>query len=173
MIGMAEDCEIEVRPICYETDLEAAASIWNEVVRDGVAFPQDEELALETAREFFDSQTAVGVAVEVGSGKVCGLYILHPNNVGRLASISNASYAVASNMQGRHIGAKLVLDSIETAKREGFHALQFNAVVESNASARRLYSKLGFEELGRVPSAFRRDDGTYENVYIYVYDLTK
>ena len=64
-----------------EKDLPATVSIWNRVVEDGVAFPQEETLTAETGREFFAAQSYCGVAVD--GENVVGLYILHPNNVGR------------------------------------------------------------------------------------------
>lgn len=64
-----------------ERDLPEIIRIWNEVVEEGVAFPQEELLDSESGAEFFASQSFTGVAEE--DGKVFGLYILHPNNVGR------------------------------------------------------------------------------------------
>ena len=45
-----------------EEDLPAMAAIWNEVVEDGIAFPQEECLSLDEARAFFASQTRSAVA---------------------------------------------------------------------------------------------------------------
>lgn len=91
-----------VRPY-EERDLAAMREIWNEVVRDGAAFPQIDELADDDeAKKFFDSQT-VTVVVE-SEGRLLGLYILHPNNVGRCGHIANSSYAVASAARGMHLG---------------------------------------------------------------------
>ena len=73
-------------------DIPAMKDIWNEVVDEGVAFPQEDELTDGSAREFFAQQTYCGVAVGE-DGKVYGMYILHPNNVGRCGHIANASYA--------------------------------------------------------------------------------
>ena len=115
-----------------QKDLPEMIAVWNEVVEDGVAFPQEETLTMETGMDFFALQTYTAVA-EV-AGRVVGLYILHPNNVGRCGHICNASYAVASSCRGLHIGEKLVLDCLEQAAKHGFRVLQFNAVVESNAS---------------------------------------
>ena len=70
-----------------------------------------------------------------------------------------------------HIGEKLVLDSIKQAKKLGFLILQFNAVVESNASARHLYERLGFKQLGTIPKGFKMDDGHYENICPYFIEL--
>ena len=77
-------------------DLESMIQIWNEVVEEGVAFPQEEFLDEITGIEFFASQTYCGVAEDENNHTVHGLYILHPNNIGRCGHICNASYAVSS-----------------------------------------------------------------------------
>lgn len=139
--------------------------IWNEVVEDGIAFPQEECLTKESGADFFAAQSFTGVAEE--DGKIYGLYILHPNNVGRCGHISNASYAVSSESRGKHIGEMLVKDCIKKAGELGFRVLQFNAVVESNIHARHLYERLGFTQLGTIPGGFRMKDGHYENICPY------
>ena len=153
-----------------EKDLAAMIAIWNEIVEDGIAFPQEELLDNKTGAEFFASQSYCGVADD--DGKVVGLYILHPNNIGRCGHICNASYAVSSSCRGKHIGEKLVLDCIENAKRIGFKILQFNAVVESNVHARHLYERIGFTQLGVIPKGFRMKDGHYEHICPYYIELT-
>ena len=147
------------------SDLPAVIAIWNEVVEDGIAFPQEDCLTIETGLDFFASQSYTGIA-EI-DGDIVGLYILHPNNVGRCGHICNASYAVSSARRGQHIGKKLVLDCIDKAKELGFRVLQFNAVVESNTHARHLYERLGFVQLGTIPGGFRMKDGHYENICPY------
>ena len=145
-----------------EKDLKEAIEIWNAVVEDGMAFPQEELLTVESGKAFFAGQTYVGVAEE--EGEIVGLYILHPNNVGRCGHICNASYAVKKSVRGKGIGKLLVQDCIARAKGNGFGVLQFNAVVASNASALRLYEKLGFTRLGVIPKGFRNKFGTYEDI---------
>lgn len=152
-----------------DSDLGQMINIWNEVVEEGVAFPQEEFLTAETGKEFFESQTYTAVAEE--EGKVYGLYILHPNNVGRCGHICNASYAVAGKSRGLHIGEKLVNDCLEQAKIHGYKVLQFNAVVESNIHARHLYERLGFKQVGTIPDGFRMKDGHYENICLYYHSL--
>ena len=149
-------------------DLPEMISIWNEIVEEGNAFPQEESLTLKTGFAFFNSQSHVGVAFD---GEILGLYILHPNNVGRCSHIANASYAVSSKARGKHIGQKLVLDSIEKAKELDFLILQFNAVVEDNLSARHLYEKLGFKQLGVIPKGFRLDNDEFVNICHCIDDL--
>ena len=140
-------------------------SIWNEVVEEGVAFPQEEFLDESTGAEFFAAQSYNGVAEE--DGKVVGLYILHPNNIGRCGHICNASYAISSAFRGQHIGEKLVTDCLRMGKELGFRVMQFNAVVENNIHARHLYERLGFTQLGVIPEGFRMKDGHYENICPY------
>ncbi len=152
-----------------DADLEAMIRIWNEVVEEGVAFPQEDDLDLTSGAAFFASQTYTGVA-EI-NGEVKGLYILHPNNIGRCGHICNASYAVASEARGLHIGEQLVMDSLKQGKANGFRVLQFNAVVESNTHARHLYRRLGFQQLGTIPGGFRMKDGHYENICPYYHTL--
>ena len=102
----------------YENDdISQMINLWNEVVEDGIAFPQEEPLTEKTGAEFFTSQSYCGVAVD-NSGEVVGLYILHPNNVGRCGHICNASYAVSSKCRGQHIGEKLVLDCASRRRRK-------------------------------------------------------
>ena len=140
-----------------------AAAVWNQVVADGAAFPQTELLNEETGDRFFSEQSFTGIA-EAEDGRIVGLYILHPNNVGRCGHICNASYAVRSDQRGRHIGEALVRHCLETARELGFRILQFNAVVADNLPALKLYEKLGFTQLGVIPGGFRLDDGTYADI---------
>lgn len=151
-----------------EADVPAMARIWNEVVEQGMAFPQESPMTNEEASCFFAQQTHCGVAEM--EGKVVGMYILHPNNIGRCGHIGNASYAVAASCRGQGVGEQLVRDCIEKA-RETFRLIQFNAVVEGNIPARHLYEKLGFQPLGTIPEGFRLPDGSYANICLYYLSL--
>lgn len=154
-----------------EKDIPDMIRIWNEVVEDGIAFPQTEALTVETGAEFFGQQTLCGIAEDDESGKLAGMYILHPNNIGRCGHLCNASYAVSSDARGRGIGRLLVEDSLTQAKNEGFKVMQFNAVVFTNTAARKLYEDLGFVALGTVPGGFLMKDGHYEDIVLYYYQL--
>ncbi|MDO4268825.1 MAG: GNAT family N-acetyltransferase [Eubacteriales bacterium] len=158
--------DITVRPY-MAGDIPAMTVIWNQVVEEGRAFPQEEILEGKAAEEFFGSQSHCGVAENGKTGEICGLYILHPNNVGRCGHICNASYAVSAGSRGLHIGEKLVLDCMAQGREHGFRVLQFNAVVASNVHARHLYERLGFEQLGTIPGGFRMPDGSYEDICPY------
>lgn len=162
--------EIQIREYQAEDTLEAIA-IWNEVVEEGEAFPQMELLTEETGQVFFLEQSFTGIACDADTGEILGLYILHPNNIGRCGHICNASYAVKKEMRGRHIGEKMVLHCLKKGKELGFRILQFNAVVKSNMPARVLYKKLGFTTLGTIPGGFMRKDGRYEDIIPHFHRL--
>lgn len=149
-------------------DLPEMIKIWNSVVIDGNAFPQRDLLDEISGEQFFASQSHCGVAVD--DGIICGLYILHPNNVGRCAHICNASYAVAKDKRGFGIGEALVRDCMTAAVNCGYKILQFNAVVAENTAARRLYEKLGFIQLGTIKGGFLSDDG-YKDICPYYITL--
>ncbi|MCD7946286.1 MAG: GNAT family N-acetyltransferase, partial [Clostridiales bacterium] len=117
-------------------------------------------------RPFFHEQTYTGIAVDTERNTVLGMYILHPNNVGRCGHIANASYAVNAEARGLHIGEKLVSDCLEKARDNGFTIMQFNAVVDSNVHARHLYERLGFVDVGIIPGGFQMKNGHYEDIHV-------
>lgn len=148
-----------------KSDIPQMILIWNDIVEDGIAFPQENCLDEMEGYDFFSSQSYTAVAEN--DGRIVGLYILHPNNIGRCGHICNASYAVDKSCRGQHIGEKLVLDCIEQGRKHSFKILQFNAVVEGNIHARHLYERLGFIQLGTIPNGFRLKNGQYTNICPY------
>ncbi|HZO58477.1 MAG TPA: GNAT family N-acetyltransferase [Solirubrobacterales bacterium] len=137
-------------------DHDALFAMYAQVVEEGGAFPREPPADEQTFRAaWIDGKTGVYVA-ELG-GAVAGSYHLLPNFDGSAAHIANAGYMVAPAYRRRGVGRALVEHSLDEARRHGFDAMMFNLVVESNPS-RRLYEQLGFEVVGRVPSAIRGED---------------
>ena len=97
------------------------------------------------------------MAVARLEGRLAGSYFLKPNFAGRGAHIVNAGYFVVAALRGRGIGAALVEHSLVEARALGFDAMQFNLVFAGNP-ARRLYERMGFREIGRVPEAVDGED---------------
>ena len=119
--------KLQIREYTTE-DAKWACEIWNQVVRDGIAFPQEETLTPEEGDVFFKEQTFTGIAVneENGeNGEIVGLYILHPNNVGRCGHICNASYAV--RISGENILEKLWYWTVYIRQRK--KALEFYSLM--------------------------------------------
>ena len=144
--------------------------IWNDIIEEGIYFPQIETLSNEEeAHKYFSTQDYTGIAID--NDKVFGVYILHPNNIGRCGHISNASYAVSKESRGKGIGEALVRDSIEQGKKLGYKILQFNAVVISNINAHKLYEKIGFNKIGIVKKGYINKNNDYEDIVLYYIDL--
>ena len=162
--------DIQIREYTSD-DVDAVMQIWNQVVEDGVAFPQENKLTKEEADAFFRRQTYTGVAEDNNSKEIAGIYILHPNNVGRCGHICNASYAVRKDIRGEHIGEQLVKDCLRVAHEKGFRILQFNAVVANNIHAIHLYERLGFIRIGTVAGGFHMPDGTYEDIILFYHTV--
>ena len=167
-----EELKMNIKVRQYtKADIKDANTIWNTVVEEGIAFPQEELLNEVTGDEFFSSQSYTGIAYDEETGEIVGLYILHPNNVGRCGHICNASYAVRQDLRGHHIGVYLVKDCMKKAKEIGYGVLQFNAVVATNEAALKLYKSLGFTQLGVIPKGFRMIDGHYEDIIPHYIEL--
>lgn len=152
-----------------DADLPHMITIWNDIVEEGMAFPEEEPLTIEEARSFFAEQSYTGVADD--NGEIVGLYIVHPNNVGRCGHIANASYGVKAGQRGKRIGERLVVDSLERAKSLGFRIMQFNAVLATNEGAIHLYKKLGFTPLGLIPGGFRQKNGHYVDIIPFYIEM--
>ena len=160
--------EPTVRP-CEKADLPAMISVWNEVVEDGIAFPQEDLLDESTAPAFFESQTAVHVA-EI-EGEVLGLFILHPNNVGRCGHVANASFAVASRSAVGISGARSCAAALTRARCTGFAAC--NSTRSWTATMRRATSTnlWDFPTWASIPGGFRMKDGHYEDIHVYYHAI--
>jgi GNAT superfamily N-acetyltransferase len=77
-----------------------------------------------------------------------------PNRPGRGSHVATASFMVAPAARGRGVGRLLGEHVVAWAREAGYASIQFNAVVEVNHPAVRLWRSLGFEIIGTVPEAF-------------------
>ncbi len=94
------------------------------------------------------------VVLEAG-GEVLGTAKMGPNRPGHGDHIGTASFMVATDARGRGVGRALAEYVVQWHRDEGYRGIQFNAVVETNEAAVRLWQSLGFEIVGTVPGAFR------------------
>ncbi len=105
------------------------------------------------------------VAVD-DAGGVLGTATMGANRPGGGSHVASASFMVDPAAAGRGVGRSLGEHVLGWAKTQGFRAIQFNAVVESNTRAVRLWKSLGFEVIGSVPQGFRRPSGEYVDLLI-------
>ncbi len=128
--------------------------IFQAVIDAGETIAYPEGLSSQDAQALWlEAPPGRTVLVETGS-EVLGTARMGPNRPGRGAHVATASFMVAAPGRGRGIGRVLGQYVLDWARDEGYRSIQFNAVVETNAMALRLWSSLGFEIIGTVPRAF-------------------
>jgi L-amino acid N-acyltransferase YncA len=116
------------------------------------AFPPGQ--SLDEARSWW-MERPPGVTVVAFDGEdVLGSAKLGPNRPGRGSHVATASFMVDPVHRGKGVGRSLGDYVLERARAEGYASMQFNAVVETNTAAVRLWKELGFEVIGTVPEAF-------------------
>ncbi|GHD14686.1 GNAT family N-acetyltransferase [Nocardiopsis kunsanensis] len=125
------------------------------IVAEGTTFTFPTDLAEPEGRSWWllREPARTVVAVDEG-GTVLGTAKMNRNHGGNAAHIASASYMVDPAHEGKGVGRALCEDSLEWASSTGYRAMQFNAVVESNTRALRLYRSLGFEIVGTLPDGF-------------------
>ena len=89
--------------------------------------------------------------VLVEDDRVLGSATMGPNRPGRGAHVGTASFMVVPDARGRGVGRRLAEYVVQWHREQGFRGIQFNAVVETNTAAVRLWQSLGFEIVGTVP----------------------
>ena len=134
-------------------DEPAILALSRELVADGTVYPFRADMDDDALRAFWFSPVG-HLHVATSGGDLLGVYVVKPNQPGRGSHVANAAYAVSERFRGRGIGEALGRHSLEEARRLGFRAMQFNLVVATNDPAVKLWQKLGFEILCRLPKAF-------------------
>ncbi|WP_431927133.1 N-acetyltransferase family protein [Micromonospora wenchangensis] len=134
-------------------------AIWpflREIVTAGETYTWPRDVVEEDARRRWmvapPGRTVVAVDEDA---TVLGTAKLVANQEGPGDHVANASFMVAPAAAGRGVGRALGAYVLELARRDGYRAMQFNAVVASNTRAVALWRSLGFTVVGRVPEAFR------------------
>jgi len=105
------------------------------------------------------------VAVD-DDGTIVGSAQMHPNHAGRGSHVANAGFIVHPDHAGRGIGRALCQHVLDRARADGYRAMQFNAVVETNTRAVALWRSFGFEILATVPEAFHHPTHGFVGLHI-------
>ena len=140
---------------------EAAASdwpriwpFWHRIVADAETYAWDPDTSEEDARALWMMAPGKRVYVaEDATGAVVGSAYVTPNYGGPASRIANAGFMVDPDHSGRGIGRALANHVLETAKADGYRAMVFNAVVETNPAVN-LWLSLGFTIVGTIPDAY-------------------
>ena len=146
-------------------DFDAIWPIFHEIVSRADTYGYAADTAKEQAfRLWMEMPRLTFVAEE--DGQVLGTYYLKTNQGGPGDHVCNCGYMVASSARGRGIATAMCQHSQSIAKALGYKAMQFNFVASTNVGAVKLWTKLGFETVGRLPKAFRHPAQGYVDALV-------
>lgn len=145
--------DLTVRP-ATDDDWPRIWPFFSAIVAAGESYAYPDGLTLQTARSLWMEQPPGHTVVAVADDVVLGSAKMGPNRPGRGAHVSTASFMVDPAGQGRGVGRALGRYVLEWARTAGYRSMQFNAVVETNTAAVRLWQSLGFAIIATVPEAF-------------------
>jgi L-amino acid N-acyltransferase YncA len=161
---------LQIRPYAV-ADWPAVWALLEPVFRAGETFPHDPAISEPEAQlAWVEHSQAVMVAVDA-TGALVGTYYLRPNSLALGAHVANAGYVVAEHCRRQGIGSRLCQHSLQSARRLGFRAMQFNLVVSTNTAGIRCWRRNGFQIVGTLPEAFRHKQLGYVDALVMIQPL--
>ncbi len=160
-----------------EHDIEPLKTLYRVIVEEGHSYPHDRFPEHEEFMEYWFHRKKTVVAYvpdrERAAGSMAGAFYLKPNWPGRSGHVANAGFIVAPAWRERGLGRRLGETMLRYAKQLGYRSVIFNLVFSENRIARRLWEALGFNAIGSVPGAVRKNDGTYQDAIVMFRSLTE
>jgi L-amino acid N-acyltransferase YncA len=150
-----------------DADWDQVWPIFREIVEAGETYAYPDGLPSDEARALWmEPAPGTTVVLEDDGGVVLGSAKMGPNRPGRGSHVGTASFMVATDARGRGVGRRLGEHVVQWHRDAGYAGIQFNAVVQTNEVAVRLWRDLGFEVVGTVPGAF--ESRTHGRVGLHV-----
>ena len=146
--------------------------IFDATVRAAETYAYPSDLTPDSARDLWMEPPPGQTVVLEDSGSILGTAKMGPNRPGPGNHIGTASFMVAPEARGRGVGRALAEYVVQWHRDEGYRGIQFNAVVETNVAAVRLWQALGFEIVGTVPGAFRSPSQGYVGLHVMFLPLS-
>ncbi len=163
---------MEIQPVT-EGDWEQIYPFFSAIVSAGETYAYPDDLSSAAGRALWIAEPPGQTVVAVEDGVVLGSATMGPNRPGRGSHIATASFMVDPGRQGHGVGRALGVHVVEWARGAGYRGIQFNAVVETNHGAVRLWESLGFEILATVPGAYDHRRHGYVGLHVMFLSLTK
>jgi ribosomal protein S18 acetylase RimI-like enzyme len=148
-----------------ENDARAVAAIIIPIIREGTTYTLDHAMSEAEALAYWmghDKETFVAEQ----DGVVLGTYYMRPNQAGGGRHVCNCGYMTDAAATGLGIAHRMCEHSLEYARSRGYRAMQFNFVVSTNERAVRLWQSLGFDIVGRLPTAFQHPTQGYVDAFV-------
>lgn len=146
-------------------DESAIAEIFAQIVATADSYPFTPDTPATAAIDFWCRRVSA-CRVATIDGVVVGSAYIKPNLPGLASHVCNAGFMVAAEARGRGLGRRLCEDAMAEARRLGFRAMQFNAVVASNRTAVELWQRCGFSIIGTVPEGFAHGRHGWTDLHI-------
>ncbi|WP_428026748.1 N-acetyltransferase family protein [Arcobacter sp.] len=134
-------------------DFDAIWPIFSEIVKAGETYAYNRDTTKEQAFHIWMEGLRKTFVFEE-NGNILATYFIKTNQLGSGSHVCNCGYMVSSSARGKGLATSMCEHSQKIAKELGYKAMQFNFVVSSNEGAVRLWNRLGFETVGRLPKAF-------------------
>lgn len=150
-------------------DVEPLRDLYRVIVEEGNSYPHDRFPDQEGFMDYWfrgKSTVAAYVPDRAHAAGMVGAFYLKPNWPGRAGHVANAGFIVAPDWRSQGLGRLLGETMLAYAKQLGYRGIIFNLVFSENAVARHLWEKLGFEKIGMIPGAVRKNDGSYQDAMI-------
>lgn len=148
--------------------------VFEPIIRAGKTYSYAPDLTQEEAKAIWmaaGKTPYVALANEGEGEQAVGTFYIRPNQLGLGDHVANGGFMVAPGQCGKGYGTAMGMRMVEEAKKLGYHAMQFNFIVEDNEPSLRIWKKLGFEIVGTVPSAFRHAEKGLMAVHIMYREL--
>lgn len=145
---------------------------WRDIVAAGETYAYPDDLSSAEARDLWCQPPPAATVVWVEDSVVLGTAKMGPNRPGRGSHVGTASFMVSPAARGRGVGRALAEHVVRWHREQRYRAIQFNAVVETNTGAVRLWQDLGFRIVGTVPAAYDSRSHGLVGLHVMHLDLT-
>ena len=146
-------------------DFEQIWPIFREIAAAGDTYAYPPDITGEQAESLWMKAPRRTYVCEE-DGTILGTYYIKTNQAGPGDHVCNCGYMVSSTARGRGLATSMCEHSEAVAKELGYKAMQFNFVASSNEGAVKLWGKLGFATVGRLPRAFRHPSKGYVDALV-------
>jgi L-amino acid N-acyltransferase YncA len=154
-----------------DVDWEKIYPFFRAIVDAGATYAYPDNLTSDDAQKLWMEQPPGLTVVAENGDQILGSAKMGPNRPARGSHVATASFMVDPDQREKGVGRALAVFMVQWARDSGYHAVQFNAVVETNASAVHLWQSLGFTVLATVPKAFDHAELGLVGLHIMYLDL--
>lgn len=150
---MSSACAVTLRPATPDDD-DALWDLLRPVFCAGDTYTVDRDIGRAAALAYWKGADH-GVWLAEADGRPLGSYYLKTNQRGGGAHVCNCGFVTGPAARGRGVARTMLDHALDSARAAGFRAMQFNFVVETNARAIDIWTRAGFQTVGRLPRAFQ------------------